>query len=221
MERTIYKNSDYMKLVQIGHELDVISSRLDILGKQSLYDWFKSFILNNVPDYFWSVPASSTGKYHMSSQNVIGGLVNHTKAAFKIAESLYDTEMYDFDELEQALILMAIVLHDAFKYDDDTRKKTDAALVNLNYEEIAIIDIGHTIATHPAVAAEEILKTVTSDDALFNDVHEIAMLVSSHSGKWNKDKNNEEILSLPITGPQKFVHLCDYISSRNFIDIKL
>ena len=41
-------------------------------------------IVNNLPDYFFLVPASSTGKYHPSFSLGDGGLLRHSKVAFRI-----------------------------------------------------------------------------------------------------------------------------------------
>ena len=37
-----------------------------------------------LPDYFYEVPASSTGKYHPSYSLGEGGLLRHSKAAMRI-----------------------------------------------------------------------------------------------------------------------------------------
>ena len=44
--------------------------------------------INLLPDYFFEVPASSTGKYHPTFSQGEGGLVRHTKAAVNIANEL-------------------------------------------------------------------------------------------------------------------------------------
>ena len=48
----------------------------------------------------------------------------------------------------------------------------------------------------------------------------IKCCVTSHMGEWNKDYiTHKEILPLPQTKIQKFVHLCDYLASRKLIEI--
>ena len=49
-------------------------------------------MVNLIPDYFFSVPASSTGKYHPSFSLGEGGLVRHTKFAVRIAYELFQDE---------------------------------------------------------------------------------------------------------------------------------
>jgi hypothetical protein len=44
--------------------------------------------------------------------------------------------------------------------------------------------------------------------------------VASHMGSWNTDyKTKKEILPKPITSMEKFVHLCDYLASRRFLEV--
>ena len=45
-------------------------------------------LIGLLPDYFFEVPASSTGKYHPSFALGEGGLVRHTKVAVRIAYEL-------------------------------------------------------------------------------------------------------------------------------------
>ena len=42
-------------------------------------------MINKLPDYFFEVPASSTGKYHPKFALGEGGLVRHTKVAVRLA----------------------------------------------------------------------------------------------------------------------------------------
>ncbi len=45
-------------------------------------------MIEKLPDYFFEVEASSTGKYHPSYALGMGGLLRHTKAAVRIAYEL-------------------------------------------------------------------------------------------------------------------------------------
>ena len=75
------------------------------------------YLVSILPDYFFEIPASSTGKYHPSFSLGEGGLVRHTKVAVRIAHELLITETFGqaFTEHEKDLIIMALVLHDGVK----------------------------------------------------------------------------------------------------------
>ena len=51
------------------------------------------------------------------------------------------------------------------------------------------------------------------------DAEHVAKLIETHMGPWNKDKQEIEILPKPTTVEELLVHLCDYIASRNFLNV--
>ena len=73
-------------------------------------------LLNILPEYWFEVPASSTGKYHPSFSLGEKGLVRHTKAAVRIAyELLQDSAINNFTSDEKDLLLFALTIHDGLK----------------------------------------------------------------------------------------------------------
>ena len=42
-------------------------------------------------------------------------------------------------------------------------------------------------------------------------------VIASHMGVWNKDFDGNEVLPIPKTKYQNFVHMCDYLASRKSI----
>ena len=44
-------------------------------------------------------------------------------------------------------------------------------------------------------------------------------VISSHMGIWNKDFNDNEVLPIPKDKYERFVHLCDYLSSKKFLNV--
>ena len=74
-------------------------------------------LISKIPDYFYKEAASSTGKYHPAFSQGEGGLLRHTKAAVKIANTLLnnDTIGYKFTKDEKDLIILALIMHDTVK----------------------------------------------------------------------------------------------------------
>ena len=66
---------------------DVFKTELQYINDNEIREKAKK-IINLLPDYFFEVPASSTGKYHPSFSQGEGGLVRHTKVAATIANEL-------------------------------------------------------------------------------------------------------------------------------------
>ena len=51
-------------------------------------------ILEMMPDYFYEIPASSSGKYHPAFSLGDGGLVRHVKVAMRILEEMFKNSVY-------------------------------------------------------------------------------------------------------------------------------
>ena len=68
-----------------------------------------------VPDSFFSLPASSSGKYHPTYSLGTGGLVRHTAAALYFAETLFVLPEFKFTSKRRDYIRVALILHDTQK----------------------------------------------------------------------------------------------------------
>ena len=155
-------------------------------------------IVSLLPDYTFHVAASSTGKYHPSYTLGDGGLVRHIKSAVKMAVELFG--IYKFDDETKDLILMALIIHDGVKkgVPEERYTKFDhplliGAFLRENREKLSLTD--------------EQLERVIKMDA-------------SHMGRWNTSEYNPGIiLPVPTTVEEKFVHMCDYLASRKFINV--
>ena len=54
-----------------------------------------------------------------------------------------------------------------------------------------------------------------------DDIKLICAMIESHMGPWNTHPyTKEEILPKPKTKYENFVHMCDYLASRKFLDVK-
>lgn len=155
-----------------------------------------------LPDYFFEVAASSTGKYHPSYALGNGGLVRHTKAAVRFAVHVFELEQLqdEFDSFQRDLIITALILHDGWKHG------TDGSM--------------YTTHEHPITAANWIRECDDLNGIISNyDREIISGLVASHMGQWCKTNRSKVVLPKPQTSMQKFVHLCDYLASRKDIEV--
>ena len=152
-------------------------------------------LVNELPDYFFDIPASSTGKYHPDFAKSEHGLVKHTKVAVRFAKELLDNPgLNNFSDNEKDIIIMAIVLHDGCKSGRVKEK--------------------YTRFDHPILIADYIMD---NEEELGLEVEEIEFLcdaVKTHMGSWTTDYNGVEVLEKPKTKYQNFVHMCDYLASR-------
>lgn len=159
-------------------------------------------LVDLLPDYFFIVPASSTGKYHPEFSLGDGGLVRHTKSAVKIAFELLknNTIGSQFSSSQKDLMIMSLILHDGLKSGLEKQKYTQVA--------------------HPLLVAKYIKDNKEKLTLNDEEIRFICECIESHMGEWNKDFNDEEVLPLPKNKYQKFVHMCDFLASRKFLDIK-
>ena len=174
---------------------------------------FAQWITRNAPDYFFEIPASSTSKYHPKYALKDGGLVLHTLSTIVFANHLFP--LYEFNQLEQDLIIASLIIHDMAKNGIEIENGK------------AIKQSEYTIATHPIAICEYVeylYKTSPDVDEdiiyVFNNYWGVIKgNIMSHMGKWNTDYKDKtkEVLPKPVTNSQKFVSLCDYLGSRRNI----
>lgn len=159
-------------------------------------------LLELLPDYFFEIPASSTGKYHPSFSLGEKGLVRHTKVAVRIAHDLLENEAIGktFNDLEKDMIIMAILLHDGVKE-------------GIPQGKYAIFD-------HPLVVSKLIKENQSKTTLNEKEIDFITMMIESHMGQWNTNSYSEVILPKPKNKYQRFVHMCDFLSSRKYLDVK-
>lgn len=157
-----------------------------------------SIMIDKIPDYFYKIPAASTGKYHPAYASGEGGLLRHTKSAVRIAYELFN--IYKFPDHTKDLIIMALLLHDSIKKGEEESK--------------------YTLFDHP-IAAGEFLKKHQSDLKMSTeDIETVCGLIASHMGRFNTCDYSKVVLPIPKTPEQKFVHMCDFLASRKVIKIE-
>ena len=159
-------------------------------------------ILDMLPDYFYEIPASSTGKYHPSFSLGEGGLVRHVKVAVRLAKELLDNPCIGdkYTQNEKDVMIMTLILHDGLK----------SGLVHNRY----------TQANHPTLIKNFVLEHKNELSLTDNELDLFSHAVESHMGPWNKDYDGNEILPKPKTKYENFVHMCDFLSSKKFLDVK-
>lgn len=160
-------------------------------------------LIGLLPDYFFEVPASSTGKYHPAFSLGDGGLVRHTKAAVRIANELLNNNTVGskFSLHDKDLIIIALTLHDGVKS-------------GMEHSQYTKFD-------HPLLASKLIMENKGKVSMEVDDLRKVCSMIESHMGEWTYDNyHKKEVLPKPRTAEQRFVHMCDFLASRKFLDIK-
>lgn len=185
----------------IKNKIEVFQIEYTYMKNQKYRDNLKTMV-ELLPDYFFEVAASSTGKYHPEFSLGEGGLVRHTKAAVRIAYELYHSDPITakFNQNEKDLMIFALVLHDGLKHGLEKNQ--------------------YVVAEHPALIANYIKENKEKLTLTDSEIDFLCNVIESHMGQWNTNYQGEEILPVPINKYQKFVHMCDYLASRKFLDVK-
>ena len=153
-------------------------------------------------DYFFTIPASSSGKFHPPFSLGEGGLVRHTKCVVYMINCL--CESFNIDEYKKDMLIVAALAH-------DIKKQGDCAE-----------GVGHTVHEHPLLAAQYVCEVYfASDIVILNGVVGIiADLISSHMGKWGADPKfigDKKPLPMPESDCAKILQAADYLASRKEI----
>lgn len=162
-----------------------LSEYISQLNSSRKIDFTKE-ALKMAPEYFWHVPASSTGKHHPSFAQGEGGLVRHTLAALEVANHLLSA--YPQTEENQDNIIIALILHDTIKR--------------------GCPDTGRTVEEHPSLP-REYYKNLT---AMIGEEEytRIMDLIETHMGIWYIPPKPEH----SRISPAEIVHLADFIASK-------
>lgn len=170
--------------------------------KNKKYKENAKILINSLPDYFFKVAASSTGKYHPSFALGEGGLVRHTKVAVKIAKEISENNSigYVFSSDEKDLMIISLIMHDGLKHGIKEEK--------------------YTRFDHPILMANHINDMKDKLTLSQDEINFISDNIASHMGQWNTTAYSDVVLPLPKNKYQKFVHMCDFLASRKFLDVK-
>ena len=101
---------------------------------------------------------------------------------------------------DKDLIIMALIMHDGLKK-------------GIEEEENTRFD-------HPLLVSKLIMENVNNLEMDIDEIRKMCMLIESHMGKWNTNKYSKLELPVPTNELQRYVHRCDYLASRSYLNIK-
>ena len=178
--------------------LNIVQSVLNTFENDDIKN-FAIVLLDNLPEYIWRVPASSTGKYHPAYSLGEGGLMRHQIAVVRFLNFFLELEQYNkiIHSRERDLLRVAGLIHDGRKSGSQS-----------DYERSKYTKFDHPI---------QMAAVIRSYDGKYlnhNEIELIAHCIESHMGSWNVDKKTGECLPKPEDLYQELVHLADYLASR-------
>ena len=166
---------------------------------------FAKTIIECIPNYWYNVPASSSGKYHPSYALGDGGLVRHTLALVCILNHIFDVKCMaeKWTSRERDLVRVAGMFHDAFK----SGTQSDYEINKYTKHE------------HPIIAANMIRRYRDTNIIPNEEIEIIANAIETHMGEWTTSPRSDIVLGEPKNKYQKLLHLVDYLASRKDIEV--
>lgn len=167
-------------------------------------EMFKDYYLDmceKIPDYVFTMPASTSGKYHNASQCGLHGQLYHIFMFHSILEHLLrlkgNKERFPTPEERDAMRCVP-AFHDAIKCGWEGSQ--------------------HTVPDHPMLASVWVKA-----EEIDHDIDEkwkcmIADMCEAHSGEWNKNRSGKVIMSEPRNDRELLIHECDILASRADLD---
>ena len=186
---------------------EVFAQELRMIKNQEVRDFVVRVIDEMAPDYFWTAPSSTSGKYHPQISLGEGGIIRHTKLAVWWGWELM--RMDDWHQDEHDVVTAALLLHDLKKNGDKLvgGKPTVKNCVNIHGMELAR-EIRMRMFP-PGTPVPPIL------DEVLNGVY-------YHMGRWT-DPDWKWQLSKSVgwrdARTAEIVHMADYCASRR-VDVK-
>lgn len=159
-------------------------------------------MIKEIPDYIFTIPSSTSYKYHNKTQCQEHGQIFHILMFGEIMNYVlgldYMKSRYPTAQQRDCMRCTPI-FHDAIK-------------CGLNGSKFTVFE-------HPMLASKWIKETKVEHDISDRLKEYIARLCESHSGQWNTSNKSELVMPVPEKDDQFFVHMCDYLSSRSNIDM--
>ena len=177
----------------LEQKLAFFADELNLIKSENIRK-FTEDMLCKIPEYFFEIQASSTGKYHPTFAQGEQGLVRHTVCAINIAYDLVTrNDMFASCKPYVDHVISALMLHDGCK----------SGRIKQQY----------TQHDHPIQVCNLIKENYQDKNSEL-----ICSLISSHMGQWSTGRGSSVVLPKPQNVLQSVVHLADYLASRRYLD---
>lgn len=201
-------------------KLQVFEKHLDMIQSEVIRD-FTEFCLIRFPEYFWTLPASTSGRRHGGDET----LIDHIQGCLFLAECVIDQMSKTWNQRQKDQLISSIILHDGWRCgsEGEELRYTDEMLAKKSIEDKTRL-LGNlcTNPEHPEVGYREVLGLALeynrkNPQALISgkDLNIIARGIRCHYGAWTVTPNIEFSLDYPFSSVVVQVHNIDYMQARN------
>lgn len=161
-------------------------------------------MIEQIPDYIFEIPSSTSGKFHNQTQCLSHGQIYHIVMFAEVMNYRlglkYNQLKFNSPELRDAMRCTPF-FHDAIK--------------------CGLKGSAFSVHNHPMLAGQWVRETKVDHDISDELKEIIARMCERHSGEWTTSKKMKLVLPEPENDMEMFIHECDYLSSRNNIDMPI
>lgn len=161
-------------------------------------------MIEQIPDYIFEMPSSTSGKYHNATQCLPHGQIYHIIMFAEIMNyrlALKGNQEKFKSPTQRDAMRCTPIFHDALKCGTNSS--------------------AFSVHEHPMLAGQWVREANVEHDIDEKVKEAIARMCERHSGEWTSSKKSKTILPEPENAMELFVHECDYLSSRNNIDMPI
>lgn len=160
-------------------------------------------MIEQIPDYIFTMPSSTSGKFHNATQCLPHGQIYHIimfGAIMNYRLALKCNKEKFGNPVHRDAMRCVPIFHDAVKcgWSGST----------------------FTVHEHPMLAGAWVRETKVEHDIDGEIKEMIARMCERHSGEWTSSKRSKVVLPEPETEMEILVHECDILSSRSDIDMQ-
>lgn len=183
--------------------MNLVKPVLDTIENDDIKE-FAIALLDELPEYIWTVPASSTGKYHPAYSLGEGGLMRHQIAVVRFLNFFFELEQYNskLTSREMDLMRVAGLVHDGMKSGTQEQFSKNK----------------YTKFEHPMLMAIKVREA--TGYLPVDELDLIADAIAKHMGQWNTDKKSSTVLPKPSDKFSRMLHVADYLASRKSLTME-
>lgn len=188
----------------------VFEHELAMIRNQEIRDFVIKCFDELCPDYFWTIPCSTSGKYHPQVSLGEGGLIRHVKLAIWWGLELMKAMPVNLENIPTLKdeIIATLLLHDLIK---------NGKGLDLNGRPL---ESGVT-GTHGVILARKI--EIIPELYLDNDeaLCRITTGITCHMGIWTTNSlcKPDAVIDPTLRAFARLIHLADYCASRKVDEI--
>jgi len=193
---------------------DVFVNELKLIQDQKIKDFVLKCFDEFCPDYFWTCPCSTSGKYHPRVSLGVGGLLRHVKLAvwwgIELLRALgTQSELKEIPPAQlQDEVVATLLLHDLIKNGEglgEDGRPLDRSVTGT-----------HGVALADKIFGNRLIPCLEDSDA-FDRIYKG---IAGHMGVWTTDdRYKPNNMVRPMTQAfANLIHLADYCASRKVDD---